>query len=45
MQIINWLRSPKGQDAILVLEVAVSLLAFFWFLKNHKILKEIPKLK
>tara|TARA_R100000664_G_scaffold11064_1_gene18078 strand:+ start:9867 stop:9989 length:123 start_codon:yes stop_codon:yes gene_type:complete len=40
MQIVNWLRSPQGEDARLVLEVAVSVLAFWWLLKNHKIIRE-----
>tara|TARA_R110000803_G_scaffold2095_1_gene6880 strand:- start:916 stop:1038 length:123 start_codon:yes stop_codon:yes gene_type:complete len=39
MRIIDFLKSEQGQDFKLVLEVSVSLLLFFWMLKNHKIIK------
>ena len=34
-----FLRSGKGEDLRLILDVTVSLLLFFWLLKNHKIIK------
>jgi len=40
MQIVNWLKSPQGEDFRLVLKTSVSVLAFFWLLKNHKIIKK-----
>tara|TARA_R100001224_G_scaffold100295_2_gene71416 strand:- start:102 stop:224 length:123 start_codon:yes stop_codon:yes gene_type:complete len=40
MNVINWLKSPQGQDARLVLEVTTSVLVFFWLLKNHKIIQK-----
>lgn len=34
------INSPKGKDVKLVLEFAVSILLFFWLLKNHKIINK-----
>ena len=39
-KLINFIESEKGQDYLLILETAVTILAFFWLLKNHKIIKE-----
>jgi|TARA_R100001463_G_scaffold119727_3_gene175663 hypothetical protein len=40
MQIVNWLKSPQGEDVQLVLSVATTFLLFLWMLKNHKIIKK-----
>jgi hypothetical protein len=40
MDLVNWLKGKQGQDFILVLEVVVSVLLFFWLLKNHKIIQK-----
>jgi len=39
MRVVDFLKSEQGQDFKLVLEVCVSVLLFFWMLKNHKIIK------
>ena len=40
MRIVDWLDSRDGQKFRLVLETTVSVLAFLWLLKNHKIIKK-----
>jgi len=37
--LVRWIQSPKGREAKEVLDLVVSILAFLWLLKNHKILK------
>jgi len=34
------INSPEGQDIKTILEFAVSILLFFWLLKNHKIINK-----
>ena len=34
------INSPQGQDIKLILEFAVTILLFFWLLKNHNIIKK-----
>ena len=36
--LLEFLRSKKGEDFRLLLDVSVALLLFFWLLKNHRIL-------
>ena len=36
----TFLRSGKGEDLRMILDVMVGLLLFFWLLKNHKIIKK-----
>ena len=36
--LLEWLKSEKGENFRLILDVSVALLLFFWLLKNHKII-------
>jgi len=35
---VKWLKSEKGKNFRMVLDVAVSILLLMWLLKNHKII-------
>ena len=36
--LLEWLKTEKGENFRLVLDVSVALLLFFWLLKNNRIL-------
>jgi hypothetical protein len=38
--LLEWLKSEKGENFRLILDVSVALLLFFWLLKNHKIINQ-----
>ena len=39
-RIVDYLKSEKGKDAMLVIDLAVKVLFVLWLLKNHKIIKK-----
>ena len=38
--LLEWLKTEKGENFRLVLDVSVALLLFFWLLKNHRIINQ-----
>ena len=38
--LIEWLKTEKGKNFRMILDVSVALLLFFWLLKNHKIINQ-----
>lgn len=39
-RIVEWINSEEVQDYKTILDFAITIMAFIWLLKNHKIIKK-----